>query len=64
MSLLDEFHGPNSGYILELYDKYLENPSSVDPKTKKIFDLWKPELNGSGIPNIKEFVSTNGRTGH
>jgi 2-oxoglutarate dehydrogenase E1 component len=64
MSLLDEFHGPNSGYILELYDKYLENPSSVDPKTRKIFDLWKPELNGSGIPNIKESVSTNGRTAH
>ncbi len=64
MSLLDEFHGPNSGYILELYDKYLENPSSVDPKTRKIFDIWKPELNGSGIPNFKESVSTNGRTAY
>ena len=64
MSLLDEFHGPNSGYILELYDKYLENPSSVDPKTRQIFDLWKPELNGSGLTDISKSTSINGKAAH
>ena len=64
MSLLDEFHGPNSGYILELYDKYLENPSSVDPKTRKIFDLWKPDLNGSGIQELTRPASANGTAVH
>ncbi|MGI9553843.1 MAG: 2-oxoglutarate dehydrogenase E1 component [Thermodesulfobacteriota bacterium] len=60
MSFIDEFHGPNSGYILELYERYLNDPSSVDIKTKKIFDNWKPDLNGSD-KNIKSaYYTTNG----
>ncbi len=47
MSLTDEFHGPNSGYIIGLYELYLQNPSSIDEKTRKIFDKWNPDLNGS-----------------
>ena len=49
MSFIDEFHGPNSGYILELYERYLTDPDSVDIKTKKIFDNWKPDINGSDV---------------
>ena len=37
------FHGPNSGYILELYDRYVEDPSSVDPEARALFDSWKPD---------------------
>lgn len=47
MDFIDKFHGPNSGYVLELYERYLHNPSSVDPSTKKIFDSWKPLTNGA-----------------
>jgi len=64
MSLLDEFHGPNSGYILELYDMYLENPSLVDPKTRKIFDIWKPDLNGLGPVEFKEKITADGLFPH
>jgi len=46
MDIWKQFHGPNSGYILELYERYLDDPSSVDPSTKAIFDHWKPEING------------------
>ena len=46
MNIWKEFHGPNSGYILELYDRYKENPESVDSSTKALFDLWKPEDDG------------------
>ena len=43
MNISDMFHGPNSGYILELYDRYVKDPSSVDAQTRAIFDNWKPE---------------------
>ncbi|REJ22620.1 2-oxoglutarate dehydrogenase E1 component [Caldibacillus debilis] len=37
-----EFHGPNIGYIMEMYDLYLEDPGSVDPALKELFDKWGP----------------------
>lgn len=43
MNIWREFHGPNTGYILDLYEKYLKDPDSVDPGTKKIFEMWQPE---------------------
>ncbi len=55
MGNLKDFHGVNSGYVLDLYDRYLENPSSVDPTTKQIFEKWKPE------PDILEISITNGK---
>ncbi len=36
---LDAFYGPNAGYVLELYDRYLVDPSTVDPATQ---DFFKP----------------------
>ncbi len=41
MSLYD-FHGPNAGYVLELYDRYLNDPASVDAETRAFFDRWTP----------------------
>ncbi len=56
MDFIDKFHGPNSGYVLELYERYLHNPSSVDHSTKKIFDSWKPLTNGAdGSPGPAHF---------
>jgi 2-oxoglutarate dehydrogenase E1 component len=40
---LKAFHGPNAGYVLELYDRYRQNPASVDSDTRAIFDIWSPE---------------------
>ncbi|MFL5656897.1 MAG: thiamine pyrophosphate-dependent enzyme, partial [Ktedonobacteraceae bacterium] len=37
---LDAFYGPNAGYVLELYERYLQNPENVDPQTRAIFDTW------------------------
>ena len=44
------FYGPNIGYVLELYERYLEAPDSVDAKTAEFFQHWSPELamNGGG----------------
>lgn len=32
------FHGPNIGYIEEQYEMYKEDPESVDPSIKELFD--------------------------
>lgn len=37
---LDTFYGPNAGYVLELYERYLQNPASVDAATRAIFESW------------------------
>src|SRR5918995_1544286 len=42
MSDLSAFHGPNAGYVLDLYDRYLEDPSSVDPDTRATFERVDP----------------------
>src|ERR1051326_5991028 len=39
---LDSFYGPNAGYVLELYERYRQNPASVDPDTRTIFESWPP----------------------
>ncbi len=43
MDIFREFYGPNAGYVLELYDRFLKDPSSVDPETREIFRKWKPD---------------------
>src|SRR5215467_3495641 len=40
---LEAFYGPNAGYVLELYDRYRQNPASVDSSTRAIFDTWPAE---------------------
>jgi 2-oxoglutarate dehydrogenase E1 component len=36
------FHGPNIGYVLDLYDRYLADPRSVDADTAAFFASWAP----------------------
>lgn len=38
----DEFHGPNLGYILELYEQYRRDPAAVDEATRRLFAQWSP----------------------
>ncbi|HCP73769.1 MAG TPA: hypothetical protein DIU08_03910, partial [Ktedonobacter sp.] len=40
---LDTFYGPNAGYVLEQYERYLKNPASIDTTTRAIFDAWAQE---------------------
>jgi len=39
---LGPFGGVNAGYVLELYERYRQNPESVDPATRKAFESWTP----------------------
>src|SRR4051812_19080397 len=42
MNHLSDFYGPNAGYVLELYERYQRDPSSVDPATRNFFAEWTP----------------------
>lgn len=42
MTNLSLFHGPNAGYVIELYERYQHDPQSVDPATRAIFERWSP----------------------
>jgi 2-oxoglutarate dehydrogenase E1 component len=42
MPLENEFHGPNLAYILDLYEKYRNDPQSVDEATRALFARWSP----------------------
>ena len=44
MSDLDEFYGPNAGYVLDLYDRYQQDPNAVDPVTRAAFQGWTPPV--------------------
>jgi 2-oxoglutarate dehydrogenase E1 component len=42
MSGWQEFTGLNRGYVLELFEKYRRDPSSVDEATRTLFEQWTP----------------------
>ncbi len=42
MDLWNEFYGVNAGYVLELYERYLQDPGSVDSETRAFFDQNPP----------------------
>ena len=44
---LDQFPGVNAGYVFELYERYRQNPDSVDPVTRQAFAEWTPTDPGS-----------------
>ncbi len=42
MDAWDSFFGPNAGYAQELYERYLQDPSSVDATTRAFFERATP----------------------
>ena len=39
---LGPFQGVNAGYVVELYERFRQNPESVDPDTRAVFEQWAP----------------------
>ncbi len=37
-----EFQGLNAGYVLELYERYRQDPAAVDGQTRAYFEQWTP----------------------
>lgn len=53
MTSWNEFHGPNAAYILDLYDRYQQDPKAVDEATRAFFEGWTPptaEPDGAAAP--------------
>jgi 2-oxoglutarate dehydrogenase E1 component len=45
------FSGINRGYVLELYDRFRQDPSSVDPETRALFEQWTPPADDETATN-------------
>ncbi len=43
-SVTNVFPGINIGYVLDLYEQYLQDPNRVDPAWREFFQRWGPEL--------------------
>ena len=43
MDLWQEFHGPNAAYILDLYERFRQDPASVSPDAQALFQQWQPD---------------------
>ncbi len=56
MNDLDTFYGPNAGYVLDLYERYKQNPATVDEATRAVFASWtkEPQLaqHGEGVGEV------------
>ncbi|HEX5474780.1 MAG TPA: 2-oxoglutarate dehydrogenase E1 component [Vicinamibacterales bacterium] len=61
MSGWEGFTGLNRGYVLDLYERYRRDPSSVDAATRELFERWTPPVDerpsiavdvskGAGLP--------------
>src|SRR5438067_1002603 len=46
-----EFTALNRGYVLELYEKYRQDPASVDADSRALFERWSPPPDESRIAN-------------
>ncbi len=44
MNPWDQFTGANAGYVQELYERYQQDPGSVDEATRQAFARWAPPV--------------------
>ncbi len=52
MSSWSDFAGVNAGYVVELYERYLKDPESVDTATRDYFLHWSPPTVGAAAPAV------------
>jgi len=60
MPLENEFHGPNLAYILELYDRYRDDPNAVDEATRKLFEQWTPAEAAVSVTTTGDLLTSPG----
>ena len=48
-----EFHGPNAAYAMDLYDRFLADPNSVDAATRAFFEQLKPSEEAAAVSEMR-----------
>ena len=64
MYTLENFYGPNAGYVLELYERYKQDPALVDEATRAIFAAWTPEQAPQQLPESQPAELTAPQLAH
>src|SRR2546429_3232110 len=41
--ILENFYGPNAGYVQDLYERYMQDPATVSADTCAFFARWLPD---------------------
>src|SRR5512143_2095011 len=65
MANWEGIEGVNRGYVLDLYERYRQDPGSVDPATRQLFERWTPPVEVedasavSGVPLQKAVGAVN-----
>lgn len=44
MDFFEQFHGPNVAYVVELYERYKQDPSAVGEEARAAFEKWQPAI--------------------
>ncbi len=62
MTIFGDFYGPNAGYVIDRYDKYLQDPSSVSDAEREFFSQLGPaqvaQLEGVAPPPAPAAAAT------
>jgi 2-oxoglutarate dehydrogenase E1 component len=56
---LGRFGGVNAGYVLELYERFKQDPESVDPATRAAFEGWSPAELEEGSEPVSTSAADN-----
>ena len=59
MNPWEEFTGVNAGYVFDLYQRYQNNPASVDDATRPVFARWTPEIESEPSPDTASLRTTD-----
>ncbi|MFK7691735.1 2-oxoglutarate dehydrogenase E1 component [Paenibacillus sp. HJGM_3] len=43
------YYGPNLGYVQEVYERYMQDPESVDASFRELFARWGPPVAGTNL---------------
>ncbi len=55
---LDQFGGVNAGYVFELYERFRQDPDSVDATTREAFENWTPTDAPASTPSVTPSTGT------
>lgn len=61
MNFEHEFHGANLAYMLELQERFKQDPDSLDEPTRKFFEQWEMDESGAAprtVSNLQTVIAT------